>query len=486
MTEASVSSRRRRRHSRSRGDGSSGDKGAASATKSAVASLRKRTRSSESSDSAARSWIRPLDWEGWLAVFTLLLGAGAFGFLLDPLNATAPVETAIWLLLYLTVFGLLWQRYKLRWLTWLLRNQPLLCAVLMVAAASWFWSIAPEFTWKRATHLLGTTLIAVWIGYHFASRTLMAVLFYAFVGLIVGSAVFALALPELGQHTYGGSMAWQGLTSNKNHLGFIAAIAIVFSLIGALFERLPLKAGLALAATSVLTLTMTHSATSIVVLAVGLAAVAVFLVSKRIGAPSILTLVLVLAASGGLGLYIATSQYVYDFTETLGRDTTFTNRTQLWRAAWETTLDRPWLGWGYGSIWSVSEDSAFIQEQLLDTPWTASHAHNGFLTVASELGFPAGVIAVLYALRTLIQATHRYVRRASAFSLFAIGFLFMFLVENISETWLFMHRDLFWMLFITIAVELQRGAEFHHRSDSSATHQNGGLRRKRKKERYAT
>jgi len=161
-------------------------------------------------------------------------------------------------------------------------------------------------------------------------------------------------------------------------------------------------------------------------------------------------------------IFVTTTDYVYDVTEMLGRDATFTNRAQLWAAAWQATLDRPWLGWGYGTLWSVSEDSAFIQEQLLNTPWTASHAHNGFLTVSSELGFPAGILAVACLLTTLVQTTQRYVRHASPINLFAIAFFVMFLVENLPEAWLFMHRSLFWMLFVVVAVTLQRGGERRH------------------------
>ena len=247
--------RRRHRRSRTRAGPPGGTDGR-SATRTGLAWLRALTRAS---DSATRTWIRPLDWEGWLAVFALLHGAGAFNFVLQPADASAAAETAVWLLLYLVVFGLFWYRYRLQWVPWLLRHQPLLCAVLAIAAASWFWSIAPEFTWKRAIHLLGTTLIGVYIGYRFAPRTLMAILFYALVILIVGGTVFALLLPEYGQSGFReGGTVWVGLTENKNHLGFIAAIAAVFFLVGTLFGRIPPAFGIGLTLLSVIALAMTE------------------------------------------------------------------------------------------------------------------------------------------------------------------------------------------------------------------------------------
>jgi exopolysaccharide production protein ExoQ len=440
---------RRRRHGRSRSRASPDSAPGRSATKPPRARA-------GSPQATTRSWIRPLDWEGWLAVFILLHGARAFEFLLGGNDAALPVGTGVWLLLYLGVFGLFWHHYRLRWLPWLVRQQPLLCAVLAIAAASYFWSIAPEFTWKRSTHLLGSTLVAAFIGYHFAPRTLMAILFYVFVILIVGSILFALAVPEIGQSGHGASAVWHGLTNNRNQLGFIAAIAAVFFIVGALLQRLPAMVGLALAAASILALAMTRSATATVVLVIGLLAVAIFLASKRIGAPSLLTLLLVLVAGSGIAIFVATSQHLYDVTELLGRDATLTHRTEIWAAAWQATLDRPWLGWGYGALWSVTEESAFVSRQLLSTSWAAVHAHNGFLNVASELGLPAGVMAVGWLLTGLVRATQAYIRRTSPFYLFAIAFSLQMIVENISESFLFAHRELAWMLIVTIVVAVQR------------------------------
>lgn len=434
------------------------------ATGTPVASSRARARSS---DAPSRSWVQPLKGEGWLAVVALLHAAAAPGLLVGPVEGFVPADTivppdtVIWLVLYVVVFGLFWHHHRLHWVPWLLRHQPLLCAVLLAAAASYFWSIAPEFTWKRATHLLGTTLIAVFVGYHFASRTLMSVLFYTLLILIVGSIVFALALPEIGQHFHRGSMVWKGLTGNKNTLGFIAAIATVFFTIGALFRRLPYKTAVCLALLSAVTLVMTRSATSVVVVVIGLSTVVIFAASKRIGAPSLLTLILVLAGGAAVGGYVGTGPQLHEFTELLGRDATFTNRTEVWAAAWQVTLERPWLGWGYGTLWWPTDETAFIPRQVMDTSWLAAHAHNGFLNVASELGLPAGFAAVGYVLAALWRTVRAYVTRASPCVLFTIAFVFMFLVENIPEAGILTGRESFWMLFVTSSITVARGLAPH-------------------------
>ena len=394
------------------------------------------------------------DWEGWLAVFALLHAAGVLR-LLGGGNDNAPILIAVWFALFVAAFALLCYDDRLRWLVWMLRRQPLLCALLIMATASWFWSIAPEFTWSRSILLVGTTLIGVYIGYRFSPPALMVILFHTFAFLVVGGVLAALLSPGYGRTFLEDGHVWIGLAVNRNHFGFVATIAAVFFLVGSLFGRIPPLLGSALALLSVLALVMTGSATAIVALVVGVITVVIFMLSKWIRAPSILTLILVLAAGTGAALLIATTDYVYDFTDALNRSPTFTGRTQIWAAAWQATLDRPWLGWGYGALWSTSADSAFVQRQLLGIDQLVAHAHNSFLNVASELGIPAGIAAIGYLLVVLLQATRAYIRRASPFVLFAIALGFMVTVESVAEARLLERRQFFWILFVAIAIAVQ-------------------------------
>ena len=403
----------------------------------------------------AGTWVSPLDWAGCFAVFALLHSANAFDALLGLADVTAPIDVVISLALYLVAFGLLCHHHRLRWLRWLLQRQPLLCTVLIVAVASWLWSIAPEFTWTRSILLLGTTLIGVYVGYCFAPRTLMVILLYTFVILVVGGVVLALLLPEDGQTLHKDHIVWIGLARNRNHFGFVAAIAAVFFIVGTLFGRVALPAGIALALLSVLALAMTRSATSLVAFLVGVLTLFIFMLSKRIKAPSILTLLLVLTGGSGVAILVATTNYFYDFADVLDRNYSFTGRTDIWLAAWQAMLERPWLGWGYGTLWSTSEESVFVQKEILGLDVIVGHAHNSFLNIASELGVPTGVAAIVYLLTTMFQATRTYIHRASPFALFAIALVFMVMIESIAEARLFERRQFFWVLFVAVAVSIQ-------------------------------
>jgi O-antigen ligase len=87
-------------------------------------------------------------------------------------------------------------------------------------------------------------------------------------------------------------------------------------------------------------------------------------------------------------------------------------REQLWKAAWASVQERPWLGLGYGSFSTTS------QELLLSTPGvdlsryelrtTGQPAHNTYLGSLAELGL---VGLTLYL--GLLISTGRWLRRAA-------------------------------------------------------------------------
>jgi exopolysaccharide production protein ExoQ len=58
-----------------------------------------------------------------------------------------------------------------------------------------------------------------------------------------------------------------------------------------------------------------------------------------------------------------------------GRDITLTGRTVVWSLAWQSIMDRPILGFGYGSYWASQAGA----EYYFGDSWIPPGAHNGFL-----------------------------------------------------------------------------------------------------------
>ena len=140
----------------------------------------------------------------------------------------------------------------------------------------------------------------------------------------------------------------------------------------------------------------------------------------------------------------------------LGRDTTLTGRTELWPAVLDMIRQRPWLGYGYGGFWLGWEgESAHVwlwnYYELYLKP---VHAHNGLLDLWLNLGLLGMAIFIPQFLLTLLRAVKRVRLTKTAEGLWPLGFLTLMLTYNITESSLLTHNNVFWLLYVTIALSI--------------------------------
>jgi hypothetical protein len=110
----------------------------------------------------------------------------------------------------------------------LLQQNRTLVLALAVILASTIWSIDPEITSRRALALVGTTAVGLLIYIEMGRENVLRFFAINLALFAVGSVLLALAVPELGTHTYGGHVGdWRGLLSFKNQAGWAAAIFLL-------------------------------------------------------------------------------------------------------------------------------------------------------------------------------------------------------------------------------------------------------------------
>ena len=174
-----------------------------------------------------------------LSLFVVLVclhAAGAFEAIIEflfPGQIKTTIQTAglvLWLFLYAYSLVVLFRDYGSQWLTDLVRSRWLLLIVLLIALLSPLWSLDPSLSAQRVVHLLGTTLIGVFIGYHFEVSKIFRSLFLVFCTLVFAGALAAVFLPTLGQAEYEGELTWRGLQIEKNSFGFVASILVILAL----------------------------------------------------------------------------------------------------------------------------------------------------------------------------------------------------------------------------------------------------------------
>lgn len=326
------------------------------------------------------------------------------------------------------------------------RVAPLL-AIGGFAVASAPWSMAPLRSAGWGAHLALMTVAACVLVQWFGVATLRRAALWAVLIVLAASVLMALLVPAYGlvdDPLYRG--AWRGLFAGKNHLGLVAALAMLLAATTAASTWLR-ASGVLLGA---VVLVGARSGTGLLTALTGLA---VALLAPRAAR-------LTLAARrrwvlGGLALTLAGATVLVlgwrDITTALGRDPTLTGRTVLWSHVLERVAARPWTGYGMRAYFECGQDETELQRRmnratgavrvaapprvvrrrgtgaaggaaaagasmfvtLPEPTWKISTAHNGLLHVALDLGVPATLLLLVGLVLGAAPAARRFMGGAS-------------------------------------------------------------------------
>jgi len=368
------------------------------------------------------------------------------------LPAAELLVNIVWMATYLLAGVGLFASYGVNWITWLVRYRLLLVLLLLGVVLSITWSENTELTAERSVHLVGSTLIAFFIGFTIPLTRIISVSAYAFTALMAASAAFAIFLPEYGTEDYNGVAAWRGIMAAKNTLGFWASVTCMLTISMilrsvSLFAKALWFCALTLA---FVCLSYSISATSVLALTVAVVIVAGLYTAHRFQLGLIATLALAVLA---FGVIVVLFQQI-DTAELIGRSGDLTGRTDVWSQTWQLILSKPLTGYGYGTLWYPTADTLYIQRSLLDFTWVVHHAHNGFLHVASELGIPIAIIGLLMVLQQMIEVLYCQYQRQQSGTLFLIAFSFALLISNYSEARFLVNREMYWIFFIAMPISM--------------------------------
>lgn len=386
-------------------------------------------------------------------IWSLLdIALGSFG----EIESVNIMQAMLWLAFYVMSLAALFWRYGGDWIAWLVRERFILCLAITVAVVSVFWSIAPGLTMLRAAHLVGTTIVAIYVGYHYSIDTIWRCLALALVLNVVLGTIVSLALPDHGQMIYQGSEVWRGLQGHKNGFAAISAICFLMFFIRFLHSRPYRWMGLALCGICLLNIWMADSKTALIgtFLAAGVVLLLRYGGRSRISTAGVLVFLTGIAMLGLFIFAVASNFPVWDlgtWTTLTGRSANLSGRTEIWSAAWEATLRKPLLGYGYGTVWFPREELEYVQSNLLGTYWTAFHGHNGFLQIAPEVGLPVAVATIAFVAIAVKESLAAYFSEPGTFPLFVIAFEIAFIARSFSEANLLLGRSFEWLLFIALS-----------------------------------
>jgi exopolysaccharide production protein ExoQ len=329
-------------------------------------------------------------------------------------------------------------------------RQPFLIALMAVAVASVFWSIAPDQSARRVFAVLCTTAGGMILAGRFGWAALAEVAAAAFAILAVAALIAALAVPSIGVMSEIFPGAWRGLWPEKNALGGNMALGFVCLSAAAVLN--PRRAWLwwGFAGLALFLVLMSTSKTSLVSLLLGAATLA-FVGLLRLG-PAAKVAMVWLAVVGltiAAGALLFAADAIFDI---LGKDATLTGRTEIWTAALRQIEKRPWTGYGYGVVWDVTgpwTPFAWIEREAGFTP---QHAHNAWIEQWLGLGLVGLAMFSLFYLQSVALTLWAMFRSAGAY--LAAPFVIVYTLMSITESVAFTYNDLRWVLFVAIAARL--------------------------------
>jgi O-antigen ligase len=329
-------------------------------------------------------------------------------------------------------------------------RQPFLIVLLGIVVASIAWSVSPDQTLRRAVAVGFTTAGAVALGARWRWPALAETLAFTFGLLTIGSLLAGLFLPSIGRMSNDFPGSWRGLWLEKNTFGGEMAFALlIFAAAGVLRpERRRLWFSLSFIALAMLL--ASTSKTSLVALMLGAAAFFLVLLVRRGGAVAVIATYAAVVALIALIAAVILSPDV--FLDLLGKDATLTGRTKIWAAVMRQIELRPWLGYGYGAVWSEDTGWGPLAWIVKQAGFKPEHAHNSWLEQWLGMGL-AGLSAwALYYLTTLGRAIMAMFTSRGA--LVALPFLVVYTMITLTESVAVSYNDLRWVIFVAFSIRL--------------------------------
>ncbi len=282
------------------------------------------------------------------------------------------------------------------------KSEPAYFGFVGLLTMSTFWSASPYDTARFALDLVLLSAFACYAVMRYETAEWIRLAAVAAMLVLALETIFVFGLPEYGRSTEG----WTGVHSQKNGLGVTATFEVLTLLIA---SRLWPRRRFLLLAFFVLGLALlvgSQSKTALVAIGGALAMMPVFA-----GFRARRTLPGAVAAAffsvGGLTLAFVTAN-LGAVTEALGKDLTFTGRTEIWKGIIPVFLDRPILGWGHQAAFGGYFSP--VHEAFIQAGWQAAHAHNALLQIVLEVGL-VGVAVFLFMYVRVIRRSIVYLRR---------------------------------------------------------------------------
>ena len=363
--------------------------------------------------------------------------------------------------LILVLCAVLSAKYFERLASLLLENYLFLLLGLLTITSA-LWSQFPMMSFEGAVYQAMNIWFALYLSVRFRPQRQLA-LFQVLGWLVVVASIAVASLdPAYGRDQtlatsgLGTTLGtWIGIFNHKNY----CAIVVCFLLSASLY-RIPSTpfskcARAIFVFLSLFLIFMTQSRTGWIVAAVLVTYVAAMKVLRRRNGIDRAALI-----GGALVMCIALScVVVQNYSELMlmfGKDPTLSGRTDIWHAAFQSAIKRPFLGYGYQAFWNGAEgESANV---LLTLGFIPPHAHSGFLETWLELGLVGLLLFVASAVQAFRNAYLCTLRGWSRNAEWCLCIVVLTVTSNVAEVTVMTPNYVVWIMYILACIGLNREA----------------------------
>jgi exopolysaccharide production protein ExoQ len=396
------------------------------------------------------------------AIFSLLLYSGALTCFISPKNRLHVIALCVSFAITAITAFLLLKRWRI--VTSYLIQDKFVLPITILIAISMFWSILPlPDTLYRPAFFMGTgilpflqiTLFAIYFATQYSLSGQFRLLGFMLCAAAFLSFVIAILLPHYGvmgsMDTLEDSLhagSWRGAYVHKNILGNIMALAgIVFLTLGINDRRYRWLFGIGLILAIILVV-LSKSKTALVLLPILILLLPIYKMLRWNGMILIPSVILTILLGGTLLSLLMTNLDV--ILGAIGRDTTFTGRSNIWFSISHHIKEHFWLGHGYNTFW-FSVKSNFITVWSNVGALLPTSAHNGFLDLFLDLGFLGFFLYIASLAVNYIRAIRLIRLSRGDDNLLPLLLLTGITQINLSESYL-VGENLLWLLYVSIAI----------------------------------
>ncbi len=323
-----------------------------------------------------------------------------------------------------------------------LKKEIIYILFLLYCLLSSFWSENPINVVINFGHYVGGMLVVLAAVNYFKDEQDKCFRFFAVVlaGVLLVSIIVSILLPSIGIHVITGR--WQGVTGNPNTLGVLCILSIWANTSDVFIRKKLNWQSLCLFGISIVALAGARSTTSFVVsffCVVGIW----FLCSIQNKSKVIKTFIYMCISWSGIlffmGIFLVKPEVLsLDGSLALvGKDSTFTGRTDIWAIAIEAISMKPYCGWSFDSNRSALDFFNFSRGQF----------HNGYL----DLIVRGGYISMLFFIIVILESFYR-IKKLSTYkyreSISWLVLLGCFLVHNLTEASILRETHVFWLFIV--------------------------------------